>query len=66
MEEPDAEDPDWAVQVTKGQPIIFYKGKKYVPQDPGFRRKILQEYHDHHLARHPSSATTYFNLSRDY
>jgi hypothetical protein len=31
MEEPDAEDSDWAVQIVKKQPIIFYKGKRYVP-----------------------------------
>jgi hypothetical protein len=58
MEEPDAEDSDWAVQMIKGRPIIFYKGKRYVPRDPELRRKILQEYHDHPIAGHPSAATT--------
>jgi hypothetical protein len=33
MEEPDMEDSDWAVQIVKKQPVIFYKGKKYVPRD---------------------------------
>jgi hypothetical protein len=65
-EEPDAEDSDWAVQIVKKQPIIFYKGKRYVPRDSELRRKILQEYHDHPTAGHPGSATTYFNLARNY
>jgi hypothetical protein len=30
-EEPDTEDSDWAVKMVKGWPIIFYKGKRYVP-----------------------------------
>ena len=30
-EEPDAEDPDWTITTTNKRPIIFYKGKKYVP-----------------------------------
>jgi hypothetical protein len=65
-EEPDAEDPDWTITTTNKRPIIFYKGKKYVPRSPELRKKILQEYHDHPTASHPGAATTYFNLSRDY
>jgi hypothetical protein len=62
-DQPDADDPDWTIQIVKKQPIIFYKGKRYAPKDPELRRKILQEYHDHPLAGHPGAATMYFNLS---
>jgi hypothetical protein len=34
MEEPNAEDSDWAIQIVKKRPIISYKGKRYVPRDP--------------------------------
>ena len=65
-EEPDAEDPDWTIQKNNGQPIIFYQGRKYAPNKPGLRRKILYQFHDHETAGHPGAATTYFHVSRDY
>jgi len=62
----DANDPDWEIKKENGTTILFYQGRRYVPQNPELKRKILQEYHDHPTAGHPGSATTYFLVSRDH
>jgi len=64
-QEPDADDPDWTISKDK-KPILFYKGKKYVPMNNELRRTILKEFHDHETAGHPGTATTYFHVSQDY
>jgi len=63
---PDANDPDWEIKEENGTTILFYQGRRYVPQNPELKRKILREYHDHPTAGHPGSATTYFLVSRDH
>jgi len=64
-QEPDTDDPDWTILKDK-KPILFYKGKKYVPINNELRRTILKEFHNHETASHPGAATTYFHVSRDY
>ena len=66
-QEDDAEDPEWRINKDlKGETIIYYKEKKYVPRNMELRRQLLKEYHDHETAGHPGVATTYYLLSRDY
>jgi len=66
LEQPNAEDSDWTLNTKHKDPIIFYKGRKYVPRNTELRRKVLQQCHDHPTAGHPGAATTYLNVSRHY
>jgi hypothetical protein len=63
LEQPDAEDSDWTINTKHKEPSIFYKGRKYIPQNTELRRKILQQCHDHSTAGHPGAATTYLHVS---
>ena len=63
LEQPNAEDPDWTIDTSLKTPMIFYKGRKYIPRNTEMRRQILEESHNHPTAGHPGSATTYLNVS---
>jgi len=58
--------PDWTIHQSNGTNILFYKGRRYVPNDLGLKQTILKEYHDHATAGHPGAQTTYWNLTKDY
>jgi hypothetical protein len=44
---------DWEVEEFKGENILFYKGKNYVPIDAELCREIVRRYHDHPTEGHP-------------
>jgi hypothetical protein len=60
------EEKNWSLIQEGTQPILFYRGRRYVPKDDNLKRQILQEYHDHESAGHPGAQTTYWQISKDY
>jgi hypothetical protein len=50
---------DWKVEEFKGENVLFYKGKNYVPIDVELQRKIVRRYHDHPTAGHPGELQTF-------
>jgi RNase H-like domain found in reverse transcriptase/Integrase zinc binding domain/Chromo (CHRromatin Organisation MOdifier) domain len=57
---------DWTTSDFMGKPILFYKGKNYIPQNQELRRHLLQKYHDHPTAGHPGEIETYNGISEHY
>ena len=37
LEHPNAEDPEWTIDIRNKEPTIFYKGRKYVPRNTELR-----------------------------
>jgi hypothetical protein len=44
----------------------FYRGQLVVPADEELRRKVLRQFHDHQLARHPGIANTIVAVTREF
>ena len=57
---------DWNVETSFGRPILFYKGKNYIPRNNSLRREILQSFHDHETAGHPGELGTYNAVRQHY
>jgi hypothetical protein len=57
---------DWEVEEFKGENILFYKGKNYVPIDAELRREIVRRYHDHPTAGHPGELQTFNAVKEHY
>jgi Integrase zinc binding domain len=49
---------DWEVEEFKGENILFYKEKNYVPIDAELYREIVRRCHDHPTAGHPGELQT--------
>jgi len=45
---------------------LYYRGKRYVPEDPELQLRLIQEHHDTPLAGHPGRSKTFDLLSRQY
>jgi len=45
---------------------LYYRGKRYVPEDPELQLRLIREYHDTALAGHPGRSKTFDLLSRQY
>jgi hypothetical protein len=45
---------------------LYYRGKRYVPEDPELQLRLIKEYHDTPLAGHPGRSKTFDLLSRQY
>lgn len=48
------------------KPILFFKGKNYIPQDAELRRDITKMFHDHETAGHPGEIETYNSVQHHY
>ena len=57
---------DWTVDQSKGQNILFYKGKNYIPRNADLRRDIVHSFHDHETAGHPGEIGTYNAVRQNY
>jgi Integrase zinc binding domain len=57
---------DWEVEEFKGENVLFYKGKNYVPIDAELRREIVRRYHDHPTAGHPRELQTFNAVKEHY
>ena len=61
------ESPDWTVRYTDDlNPLLYFQGRLYIPQDNQLRRELLQRYHDAPTAGHPGQLGTYHAISRHY
>jgi Integrase zinc binding domain len=56
---------DWEVEEFKGENVLFYKGKNYVPIDAELWREIVWRYHNHPTAGHPGELQT-FNVVKEH
>jgi hypothetical protein len=45
---------------------LYYRGRKYVPEDPELQLRLIKEHHDTPLAGHPGRSKTFDLLSRHY
>jgi hypothetical protein len=45
---------------------LYYRGKRYVPDNPEIQLHLIKEHHDTPLARHPGRSKTFDLLSRRY
>jgi len=45
---------------------LYYRGRRYVPEDPELQLRLVQEHHDTPLAGHPGRSKTFDLLSRQY
>jgi Integrase zinc binding domain len=57
---------DWEVEEFKGENILFYKGKNYVPINAEVCREIVRRYHDHPTAGHPGELQTFNAVKEHY
>src|SRR6202789_1534052 len=57
---------DWTTEDFHGKPILFYKGKNYIPKDLNLRRDIIKQFHDHEAAGHPGELETYNSVRQHY
>jgi Integrase zinc binding domain len=57
---------DWEVEEFKGENVLFYKEKNYVPIDAELRREIVQRYHDHLTAGHPGEFQMFNAVKEHY
>jgi transposase InsO family protein len=57
---------DWTTEDFNGKPILFYKGKNYIPRDIALRRDIVRSLHDHETAGHPGELETYNSVRQHY
>ena len=57
---------DWTTEDFHGKPILFYKGKNYIPKDLDLRRDIVKQFHDHETAGHPGELETYNSVRQHY
>jgi Integrase zinc binding domain len=57
---------DWEVEEFKGENVLFYKGKNYVPIDAELHRVIVQRYHDHLTVGHAGELQTYNAVKEHY
>jgi hypothetical protein len=53
-------------ECTQQEGQVWYRGKRYVPEDDHFRLRLLKEHHDTALAGHPRRAMTFDLLDRQY
>ena len=45
---------------------LYYRERRYVPEDPELQLRLIKEYHDTPLAGHPGRSKTFDLLSRQY
>jgi hypothetical protein len=45
---------------------LYYRGQRYVPDDPELQLRLIKEHHDTLLAGHPGRSKTFNLLSRQY
>jgi Integrase zinc binding domain len=57
---------DWEVEEFKGENILFYKRKNYVPIDAELQREIVRRYHDHLTEGHPGELQTFNTVKEHY
>jgi Integrase zinc binding domain len=57
---------DWKVEEFKGENVLFYKEKNYVPIDVELQRKIVRRYHDHPTVGHPGELQTFNAVKEHY
>lgn len=57
---------DWEVEQIDGKPLIFYKGKNYIPRSVELRRRIVKSFHDDLTAGHPGELETYNSVREHY
>jgi Integrase zinc binding domain len=57
---------DWEVEEFKGENVLFYKEKNYVPIDVELHREIVQRYHNHPTAGHPGELQTFNAVKEHY
>ena len=53
---------EWAEE----QGLILFRGKVYVPKDPGLRRAIVEAHHDSQITGHPGRWKTLELVTRNY
>jgi Integrase zinc binding domain len=56
----------WEVEEFKGENILFYKGKNYVPIDADLCREIVRRYHNHPTAGHPGELQMFNAVKEHY
>jgi len=56
---------DWTMEIFEGKPVLFYKGKNYIPNSQLLRKEIVERFHDHPTAGHPGELET-FNATRQH
>jgi Integrase zinc binding domain len=57
---------NWEVEKFEGKPILFFKGKNYVPQNEELRRNITKMFHDRETAGHPGEIETFNSIKQHY
>ena len=57
---------NWEVEKFEGKPILFFKGKNYVPQNEELRRNITKMFHDRETAGHPGEIETFNSIKEHY
>src|ERR1700734_95526 len=57
---------DWTTEDFGGKPVLFYKGKNYIPKDLDLRRDIVKQFHNHETAGHPGELETYNAVRQHY
>jgi hypothetical protein len=56
---------DWRVEEFKGQNVLFFRNKVYIPNDGQLRKEITRQYHDSRTVGHPGELKT-FNAIREH
>jgi len=49
---------DWKTEIFEEKPMLFYKGKNYIPNSQSLRKEIVERFHDHPTAGHPGELET--------
>ena len=57
---------DWTMEKFNEKPILFFKGKNYIPLDENLRRDIAKMFHDHETAGHPGELETFNSIKHHY
>jgi hypothetical protein len=53
-------------ECTEQEGPVWYRGRRYVPEDNQLRLRLIQEHHETALAGHPGRAKTFDLLDRQY
>jgi hypothetical protein len=57
---------NWEVEKFEGKPILFFKGKNYVPQNEELHRNITRMFHERETAGHPGEIETFNSIKQHY
>ena len=57
---------DWTTEIFEGRPVLFYKGKNYIPNSQKLRKEIVERFHDNPSAGHPGELETFNSIRQHY